>query len=215
MLLSGVVRDVPESGGETEWKSKGSLKSTMKMADGGAPLLCSQETLGIIGYGALGSRISTLARGLGMNVLIAERRGITQARDDRVLFDEVLKRSTVLLLCLPRTPETENMISTDQFAMMSKQAVLINVARGGIVDEKALVQALRDGEISGAGLDVFANEPVGRGDSPLLEGEADGLNLVLSPHLAWFAERTLANLQVGVKRTVEEWCVGNTINRVA
>jgi glycerate dehydrogenase len=215
--LSGVVRDVPvdEVGGDTEWKSKGSLKGRMKMADGGAPLLCSQETIGIVGFGALGSRISALARGLGMNVLIAERRGVTQARGDRVLFEDVLKRSTFLVLCLPRTPETENMISTNEFRMMSKQAVLINVARGGIVDEKALVEALRDGEISGAGLDVFANEPIGRGDSPLLEGEADGLNLVLSPHLAWFAERTLENLQTGVKKTVEQWCVGNTINRVA
>ncbi|KAJ5973904.1 hypothetical protein N7481_011114 [Penicillium waksmanii] len=200
--LSGVVRDVPVS-------------SEMKMADGGAPLLCSQETIGIVGFGALGSRISALARGLGMDVLIAERRGVTQARGDRVLFEDALKRSTVLVLCLPRTPETENMISTNEFRMMSKQAVLINVARGGIVDEKALVEALREGEISGAGLDVFANEPIGRGDSPLLESEADGLNLVLSPHLAWFAERTLENLQAGVKKTVEQWCVGNTINRVA
>lgn len=96
---------------------------------------------------------------------------------------------------------------------MPCQAVLINVARGGIVDEDALVRALRESQIFGAGMDVYANEPVGRGGSPLLE--ADGLNLVLSPHLAWFAERTLGNLQAGVKATVEGWCNGEMINRVA
>jgi glycerate dehydrogenase len=207
--LSGVVR------GGDEWKKTGSLKDGMRMADGGAPLLCSQEVVGIVGFGALGARIGVLMRGLGMEVIVAERRGVLEARAGRVLFEEALRRATVLVLCCPRTAETANMISVAEFGIMDRRALLINVARGGIVDEGALVEALRAGEISGAGLDVFANEPVGRGDSALLEGENDGLNLVLSPHLAWFAERTLENLQAGVKRTVEEWFVGNTINRVA
>lgn len=203
-------------GQETEWKMTGSLKGKMRTVDGDAPLLCSQETMGIIGFGALGSRIKTLATGLGMKVLIAERRGVKTAREGRVLFEDMLKQSTVVVLCLPRTPETENMISTPEFEIMPRRAVLINVARGGIVDEGALVKALREGQIWGAGLDVFDKEPMGKGDSPLLEvGEEEGLNLVLSPHLAWFAERTLVNLQVGVKETVERWAVGDMINRVA
>jgi glycerate dehydrogenase len=209
--LTNAVTTVPEEG-ETEWKSKGSLHPRLRTADGNAPLLCSEETVGIIGYGALGQRIQTLAMALGMKVIIAERRG-QSPRADRVSFEEALRRSTVLILCLPRTPETVNMISTEELRMMPCQAVLINVARGGIVDEDALVRALRESQIFGAGMDVYANEPVGRGGSPLLE--ADGLNLVLSPHLAWFAERTLGNLQAGVKATVEGWCNGEMINRVA
>lgn len=214
--MTNAVRHVPESlERDTEWKMNGSLRTRLRTGDGKAPLLCSQETIGIVGYGALGRRISELATGLGMNVIIAERRGEEVARSGRVLFQDVLKRATVLVLCLPRTPETVDMISTAELKIMSPQAVLINVARGGIVDEGALVEALRGGEIWGAGLDVFANEPVGRGESPLLEAEAEGLNLVMSPHLAWFAQRTLENLQSGVKNTVEQWCAGNMINRVA
>lgn len=209
--LTNAVTSVPAEG-ETEWKTNGSLHPRLRTADGKAPLLCSEETVGIVGYGALGKRIRMLATALGMKVIVAERRG-QSPRDDRVSFEDALRRSTVLILCLPRTPETVNMISTEELRMMPCQAVLINVARGGIVDEEALVSALKQGEIFGAGMDVYANEPVGRGGSPVLE--ADGLNLVLSPHLAWFAERTMGNLQAGVKETVERWCKGQTINRVA
>jgi glycerate dehydrogenase len=209
--LTNAVTTVPAEG-ETEWKKKGSLHPQLRTADGKAPLLCSEETVGIIGYGALGKRIQMLATALGMKVIIAERRGV-EPRADRVSFEDALRQSTVLILCLPRTPETVNMISTEELRMMPCQAVLINVARGGIVDEEALVTALKQGEIFGAGMDVYANEPVGRGGSPLLE--ADGLNLVLTPHLAWLAERTMGNLQAGVKATVERWCIGDMINRVA
>ncbi|KAK5796737.1 hypothetical protein VI817_006021 [Penicillium citrinum] len=215
--MTNSVRNVPDSlDFDTEWKSSGSLKGKLKSIDGGAPLLCSQETMGIVGFGNLGRRIRGIAVGLGMNVIIAERKGEEErVREGRVGFEEVLKRSTVLVLCLPRTPETEKLISTEEFRMMKAQTVLINVGRGGIVDEWALVEALREGRIWGAGLDVYDHEPVGRGDSPLLEKDALGLNCVLSPHLAWFAEKTLENLQTGVKNTVEQWCLGNTINRVA
>ena len=212
--LTNAVVTVPDDGSETEWKRIGSLHPRMRTADGRAPLLCSEETVGIVGYGALGQRIRTLAMGLGMQVLISERRGADHPpREGRVPFEDVLRWSTVLILCLPRTPETENLVSTRELEMMPGQAVLINVGRGGIVDEEALVDALRRGVIFGAGLDVYANEPIGRGGSPLLE--ANGLNLVLSPHLAWLAEKTIGNLQDGVKKTVEQWCMGNTINRVA
>ncbi|KAJ5570239.1 uncharacterized protein N7459_009669 [Penicillium hispanicum] len=209
--LTNVVTTAPLDS-ETEWKTNGSLHPQLRTVDGKAPSLCSEETVGIIGYGALGRRIQMLATALGMEVVVAERRG-ESPRTDRVSFEDALRRSTVLILCLPRTPETVNMISSDELRMMPRQAVLINVARGGIVDEKALVSALKQGEIFGAGIDVYANEPVGKGGTPLLE--ADGLNLVLSPHLAWFSERTLGNMRASVKETIERWCIGETINRVA
>ena len=82
------------------------------------------------------------------------------------------------------------------------------------MDEQALLDALKGGLIAGAATDVYAIEPAGRGDSPLLGAEADGLNLVLTPHLAWLAERTLRNLQDSVKGVVEGWYQGEVVNVV-
>ncbi|KAF7592333.1 hypothetical protein BBP40_000389 [Aspergillus hancockii] len=214
VYLNNTTTAVPtESNRDTEWKMNGSLHKQLRTADGKAPLLCCDETVGIIGYGSLGKRIETLAHGLGMNVIVAERKG-SAPRPGRVSFEEALRKSTVVVLCLPRSSESINLISTEELRMMPAQALLINVARGGIVDEHALLEALKRDDISGAAIDVYANEPIGRGDSPLLTPEAADLNLVLTPHLAWFSEKTLQNLQVGVKRTVERWCVGDTINQV-
>jgi lactate dehydrogenase-like 2-hydroxyacid dehydrogenase len=155
-----------------------------------------------------------------MQVLIADRKnGGTPTFKDvstlRTPFNEVLKRSTVLILCLPRTPESLNLISTPEFKLMSQHTVLVNVARGGIVDEVALVKALKDGQISGAATDVFAIEPAEGGkDSPLLSAEARDLNLTLTPHVAWFGERTSQNLQRTLKANVELWAGGTPQNLI-
>ena len=198
---------------DTEWKTNGSLLSRVRAPDGKAPLLCSDETACIVGYGSLGKRIEAMANGLGMNVIIAERKGVSP-RPGRLAFEEALKKSTVVILCLPRSAETLNMISTAEFQIMSPHGLLINVARGGIVDEQALLEALKGGFISGAATDVYAKEPAGRGDSPLLSPEAAALNLVLTPHLAWYSQKTLQNLSAAVKTTIEKWCTGETINYV-
>lgn len=198
---------------DTEWKTNGSLLSRVRAPDGKAPLLCSDETACIVGYGSLGKRIEAMANGLGMNVIIAERKGVSP-RPGRLAFEEALKKSTVVILCLPRSAETLNMISTAEFQIMSPHGLLINVARGGIVDEQALLEALKGGFISGAATDVYAKEPAGRGDSPLLSPEAAALNLVLTPHLAWYSQKTLQNLSAAVKTTIEKWCTGETINHV-
>ncbi|KAE8418567.1 D-isomer specific 2-hydroxyacid dehydrogenase [Aspergillus pseudocaelatus] len=212
--LNNITTTVPaDRTHDTEWKMNGSIHRRLRTPDGKAPLLCCDETVGIIGYGSLGKRIEVLARGLGMNVIVAERNGATP-RAGRISFEDTLRKSTVLILCLPRSPETVNLVSIEELRMMPAQAVLINVARGGIVDEGALFHALKEESISGAAVDVYANEPIGRGDSPLLSPDAANLNLVLTPHLAWFAERTLQNLQAAVKCTVERWCAGDTINQV-
>jgi phosphoglycerate dehydrogenase-like enzyme len=155
-----------------------------------------------------------------MQVLIADRKngGTPIFKDEstyRTPFKEVLKRSTVLILCLPRTPESLNLVSTPEFELMSPHAVLINVARGGIVDEGALVKALKDGKISGAATDVFAIEPAeGAKDSPLLSPAARDLNLTLTPHVAWFGERTSQNLQRILKANVESWVGGTPQNLI-
>ncbi|KAJ5328332.1 hypothetical protein N7452_008722 [Penicillium brevicompactum] len=197
----------------TEWKTKGSLMGRVRAPDGKAPLLCGDETTCIVGYGSLGKRIESMAKGLGMNVIIAERKGVSP-RPGRVGFEEALKMSTVVILCLPRSAETINMISTDEFQTMSPHGLLINVARGGIVDEQALLDALKSGAIAGAATDVYTKEPAGRGDSPLISPEAAGLNLTLTPHLAWYSETTLQNLSGAVKITVEKWCRGEILNQV-
>lgn len=214
VTLHNATIDVPETPDRnTEWKRNGSLRPRMSRSDGKGPLLCSDETVGIIGYGMLGKRIEAIAKALGMKVTIAERKGVAP-RGGRVAFEDALKESTVLFLCLPRSPETINLISTAEFKAMSPHALLINVARGGIVDEQALLEALKSGTITGAATDVYAIEPCGRGDSPLLSPEATKMNLVLTPHLAWYAERTLHNLEASGKATVEAWCLGQPINLV-
>ncbi|KAJ5117151.1 uncharacterized protein N7443_003060 [Penicillium atrosanguineum] len=214
VTLHNATVAVPESPDlNTEWKMNGSLRPRLSRSDGLGPLLCSDETVGIIGYGMLGKRIEALSKGLGMKVNIAERKGVAP-RGDRIAFEDALKQSTVLFLCLPRSPETINLISTAEFQKMSPHALLINVARGGIVDEQALLEALQCRTITGAATDVYAIEPCGRGDSPLLSPEAAELNLVLTPHLAWYAERTLHNLEATGKATVEAWCLGRPINQV-
>lgn len=133
----------------------------------------------------------------------------------RIPFDEVLRRSTVIALSLPRNPQTLNLFSTPEFQQMSPYAVLVNIARGGIVDEAAVVQALKDGHIAGYATDVFQKEPVeGPEDSPLLAQDATGLNITVSPHLAWFAQRTMTNLAQVLKDTLEAWVSGKAINVV-
>ncbi|OCK82033.1 glycerate dehydrogenase [Lepidopterella palustris CBS 459.81] len=204
----------------SEWKAKNTLTHLLRYKDGNCPLTCQDEFMGIIGYGSLGKRIAQLGIALGMTVLIAARKSPTDPselppsnHEDRVPFDEVLRRSTVLVLCLPRTPETLNLISTSELQSMSPHAILINIARGGIVDEHALVTALQKGWIAGAATDVLAVEPAKSvDDSPLLGEQAKELNITVSPHLAWFSQRTMVNLSQIQKETVEGWVEGHEIN---
>jgi len=131
----------------------------------------------------------------------------------RIPFDDVLRRATVLVLSLPRNPETTNLISSAEFQKMHPYAVLINIARGGIVDEPAVVAALKDKQIAGYATDVYQIEPVGGPeDSPLVGKDTEELNITLSPHLAWYAQSTLKNLGDILKETVESWGRGEDIN---
>jgi lactate dehydrogenase-like 2-hydroxyacid dehydrogenase len=140
---------------------------------------------------------------------------ISASTEDRVPFADVLRQSTVLVLSLPRNPQTLNLISTPEFETMSPHAVLVNIARGGIVDEAAVVQALKQDKIAGYATDVFEKEPAeGPEDTPLMSDEAKDLNITLSPHLAWFAARTMKNLGAILKDTIEAWVEGKELNVV-
>ncbi len=139
-------------------------------------------TLGIVGAGALGQSVARLGEAFGMNVLLAERRGADGVRPQRTSFEQVLSDSDVLSLHLPLTSQTRNLIGARELARMKRTAILINTARGGVVDETALLAALQAGHLAGACLDVLGEEPPAA-DQPLISA---GLpNLLITPHLAW------------------------------
>lgn len=207
------------------WTEQGTLADTLNLANGQKPLSCREETVGIIGFGAVGQAAAQLCRNLGMKVMIAARKGLSDAGEDssRTPFAEVLSRATVLILCIPRNPETVGLISTQEFYAMAPQALLINVSRGGIVDEHALIEALKEHRVSGAATDVFLREPSGSGDawqpgdSPLLrltQGEADALNLAMTPHVAWYTQATVHSYLQTLKNNVEQWHQGTETNVV-
>ncbi|KIW01845.1 uncharacterized protein PV09_06694 [Verruconis gallopava] len=212
MMHNMVIRE------PSEWKEKGSIVKYMKTARGDAPLSCEDEICGIIGYGGIGKRIEALAKGLRMQVLLADRKanGQKKGSQGRIPFSEVLARSTVLMILVPKTPETLNLISTAELETMNPHAVIVNIARGGIVDESAIVTALKEGLIAGYATDVFEIEPAeGAKDSPLLAPDVQSLNLTFSPHAAWFGERTRHNLITMLKANIEAFIAGTPQNVVA
>ncbi len=142
------------------------------------------KTLGIIGLGNIGRLVAKLGNGLGMRVVAwSFTRDEARARDcgvELVEREELLRRSDVVSLNIPATPESRNIVGARELSLMSPRAILINTGRGALVDEAALIEALRSGRLGGAGLDVFVQEPLPP-DSPLLALE----NIVLTPHAAW------------------------------
>jgi phosphoglycerate dehydrogenase-like enzyme len=141
------------------------------------------KTLGIVGYGEIGTEVSKRARAFGMNVLYTKHERLPQPIEERLEvswrdLDALLAESDVVALTLPHTPETERLIGERELRLMRPDAYLVNAARGGLVDEHALVDALRDHRIAGAGLDVFVDEPIPH-DHPLLSLD----NVILTPHI--------------------------------
>ena len=153
------------------------------------------RTLGIIGYGTLGRGVAEIARAFGMKVLVARRPG--KPPDDRPPLAEVLPAADVLTLHCPLTEHTRNLIDAGAIALMKQTAFLINCARGGIVDESALLTALQQKRIAGAAMDVLSIEPP-RQSNPLLE--AGLTNLLITPHVAWASRQARQRI---IDQTVE------------
>jgi glycerate dehydrogenase len=149
------------------------------------------STLGLIGYGALGQAVEKLALAFGMRVLISEHKNAEKIRAGRVSFEEVLRASDIISLHCPLNAQTRGLIGKAEFEMMRREAVLINTARGGLVDEAALVAALRSGLIAGAGFDVLTKEPPREGN-PLLDLNLH--NFILTPHIAWASREAMQAL---------------------
>lgn len=163
------------------------------------------STLGIIGEGALGQGTAKLARAFGMRVLFADH---APPKADGVEFtpmDEVLAQSDVISLHCPLTPSTRNVIGINEFRKMKRSAILINTARGGLVDEAALIQALDEGLIAGAGFDVLTVEPPKDGH-PLLNVRRP--NFILTPHVAWASDGAMQFLADQLIDNVELWAKG-------
>jgi phosphoglycerate dehydrogenase-like enzyme len=148
--------------------------------------LCGR-TVGLVGAGAVASRLVRPLEGLGAHVIYADRRERPNLGIERHDLDDLLEASDIVSLHLPLTPETEGLIDRRALARMKPAAVLINTARGGLVEETALVEALTSGRLLAAGLDVLAEEPPPP-DHPLLSLD----NVVLTPHVAWLTQETLS-----------------------
>jgi glycerate dehydrogenase len=169
------------------------------------------KTLVIVGRGVLGQATGRLGRAFDMKVVYAERKGATASRPGYVPFEEALGQADFVSLHCPLTPETQAMMGAREFAGMKPSAVLINTARGRLVDEAALIAALRERRLAAAAVDVISEEPPVNGNILL---DASLPNLIVTPHVAWAsaeAKQTLADELIDV---IEAWERGESMNRI-
>ena len=147
-----------------------------------------------------------------MTVLLAERKGASEVREGRTAFEEAIKKGTIFMTATPLDNNTRDMISTSELEAMDPAALLVNVGRGGVINEAALAKGLKDGQIAGAATDVFEHEPATKENCPLLDESIP--NLVVSPHVAWYSSRTIKGTLATVKANVEGYVAGKPQNLV-
>lgn len=172
----------------------------------------SGSTLGIIGDGVLGKRVGEIAKSLGMKVLFAAYKGVSNMGPLYTDFDEVLKTSDILSLHCPLLPSTENMITENEFALMKPEVLLINTARGGIVNEEDLYRALMTRRIAGAAFDVAKHEPPDN-DAPIMK-LTQLPNFILTPHISWASQEAIQSLADKLIDNINAWLSGKPINIV-
>lgn len=167
-------------------------------------------TLGIVGYGDIGREVQRLGEAFGMRTLISERIG-SEPREGRVAFEQVVQQSDVLTLHCPLTEQTRALMNADRLSAMKPGALLINTARGELIDEPALVKVLLDGPLGGAALDVLSEEPP-PDDHPLLAASLP--NLIVTPHNAWASLRARQEAVRQTADNIRAWLDGQTLRRV-
>lgn len=173
--------------------------------------LIEGKTVGIIGAGAIGKRLAKLLKAFGATVIAHNRRPVNDPAIDRnVPLDELLRTADIVSIHTPLTEDTRGMLGKDQFALMKKDAILINTARGPVVDNKALADALKNGAIAGAACDVFDMEPPLPADYPLLGAP----NTVLTPHLAYYSEESLNERARIAFDNLYAWLNGRQQNKI-
>lgn len=169
------------------------------------------KTMGIIGYGAIGEKIANIAQAFDMKVLIAERADATDIRSGRVDFNQVVSLSDVISLHCPQTPQTEGFFNLDVFKKMKPTAILINTARGALINDEDLLIALNEGEISAAILDVLNQEPPPK-DHKLLEAQSD--HLIITAHIAWASQQAQQTLMNLVAKNITAFTNNERLNRI-
>ena len=187
------------------------------------------KVLGVIGYGELGKAVEKVALGFGMDVLIAESHDAKNNMDDvhvtkthvakankRVDIKTLLTCSDVVSLHCPLIKNNQHMIAENEFSIMKKSAVIINTARGGLIDESALLSALENNEIAGAGLDVLEQEPPEK-DNALInyaQNNKRAENLIITPHIAWASQQARQNLVNQIAENIRAYQIGQARNLV-
>ncbi|MBL8453656.1 MAG: D-2-hydroxyacid dehydrogenase [Zoogloea sp.] len=172
------------------------------------------RSLGLLGSGSLGEGVARLAEAFGMRVIRGERKGADQLREGYVAFDTLIREADVISLHCPLNDTTRHLIGAAELAAMKPGALLVNTARGGLVDEAALADALRAGHIGGAAFDVLTEEPPR--NNPLLAPDllAAG-NFILTPHVAWSSREAMQTLADQLIGNIEAFVAGEARNRVA
>jgi len=169
------------------------------------------RTLGIVGLGTIGRAVARIARAFGMEVIALSREGAIEGEIPRLPADEFFSRADVVSLHCPLTAETESLIDASRLDSMKPGALLVNTGRGPLVDEPALAEALRSGQLGGAGLDVLSVEPP-PADHPLLAGDIP--NLVITPHTAWSTREARIRLLEGIVADIRSFREGGRLNRI-
>ena len=169
------------------------------------------KRFGVIGAGAIGTRVMRIASAFGCEVVAYSRTEKDIEGVSFVALDELLSTSDIVSLHVPQTPETTGMIGKDQIALMKSSAVLINCARGPIVDSQALADALNEGRIAGAGIDVLEMEPPFPADHPLLNAK----NIIVTPHVAFASNEAMQKRAVIVADNIASYLAGDTNNLVS
>jgi glycerate dehydrogenase len=173
------------------------------------------KKLGIIGYGNIGQAVAQMARGFGLEILIAARPGnAAPMPKDRLPVNELLQQADIVSLHCPLTPETTNLINRQTLSLMKPTAFLINTARGALIDEAALIDALRKKKIAAAALDVISREPP-PADHPIIQAAAELENLLVTPHTAWSAREARERLLKQVKENIAAFLRGEPKNLLA
>lgn len=170
------------------------------------------KTLGLIGYGHIARAVETVALAFGMQVIIAQSLAPgAKPREGRLPLDTVLSESDIISLHCPLTDQTSNLITTAQFARMKSSAIIINAARGGIINEGDLIEALKTGQIAAAGIDCLEHEPPSDND-PLIKANLP--QLLITPHNAWGTVQARQRLVDGTALNIQEYLNGHLNCRV-
>mgnify|MGYP000961654478 FL=1 len=209
MLMIALMRNLPAYQRDV---AAGLWEKSPVFCHYGAPIRdLNGKTLAVFGRGNIGRTLARYAQAFGMRVVFAEHKHAPAVREGYVSFEDAVQAADVLSLHCPLNAQTENMIGENELQQMKPGAVLINCGRGGLVDENALVAALKYGQIGGAGVDVLTEEPP-RGSNPLLKARLP--NLIVTPHTAWASREALDRLFDILLANINAFVKGEAQNRV-